>query len=138
MNGLTSGNLPVSSLVLAYVGDAVYELAVRERLVAGEGGKVAELHRQAVALVRAPAQAAMLKRLEGLLTLEEEEVARRARNAKSGPAPRGVSVQDYRHATAFEALLGHLYLGGQEDRLAHLLAQAWAKPPSAGSPAQGG
>lgn len=115
----------VSPLILAYVGDAVYELAVRERLAARGPSKVAELHREAVALVRAPAQAALLRRLEGLLTPEEEEVVRRARNAKSGPAPRGVPVQEYRHATAFEALLGHLYLDGQTRRLAELLDRSW-------------
>lgn len=118
---------PVSPLVLAYVGDAVFELAVRERLARNGSGKTADLHRTAVSLVRAPAQASMLRRLEGLLTPEEEEVVRRARNAKSGPAPRGVPVQDYRHATAFEALLGHLYLNGRPDRLTYLLDRVW--PP---------
>lgn len=121
---------PVSPLILAYVGDAVFELAVRERLAARGPGKVAELHREAVSLVRAPAQAEQLRRLEGLLTPEEEEVVRRARNAKSGPAPRGVSVQEYRHATAFEALLGHLYLNGQGGRIAELLDRSWKEASS--------
>ncbi|MDI6872205.1 MAG: ribonuclease III domain-containing protein [Bacillota bacterium] len=118
-------SVPTSSLVLAYVGDAVFELWVRERLARREPGRMVNLHRKAVALVRAPAQAALLRRLEGLLTPEEEEVVRRARNAKSGPAPRGVPVQDYRHATAFEALLGYLYLSGRTERLAYLLDQTW-------------
>jgi ribonuclease-3 family protein len=127
-------SIPTSSLVLAYVGDAVFELAVRERLVLAGPGKVADLHRQAVAIVRAPAQAALLRRLEGVLTPEEEEVARRARNAKSGPAPRGVAVQEYRHATAFEALLGYLYLTGRTARLAELMRQAWPPEPEGPTP----
>lgn len=117
--------LPTSSLVLAYVGDAVFELAVRERLANAGPGKVADLHRRAVAIVRAPAQAALLRSLEGVLTSEEEEVVRRARNAKSGPSPHGVTVQEYRHATAFEALLGYLYLNGRSQRVAELVSHVW-------------
>lgn len=126
-------SVPSSPLVLAYVGDAVFELAVRERLAAGDPGKMADLHREAVALVRAGAQAGMLRRLEGLLTPEEEEVVRRARNAK-GPAPRGIPVQEYRHATAFEALLGYLHLNGRDDRLSFLLARSWPEVPHPGAP----
>jgi ribonuclease-3 family protein len=121
--------VPTSPLILAYVGDAVFELWVRERLAGREPGKVTDLHQAAVALVRAPAQAALLRRLAGLLTPEEEEIVRRARNAKSGPAPRGVPVQDYRHATAFEALLGYLYLNGRQERLEDLLNQVWQQQP---------
>lgn len=126
-------SVPTSSLVLAYVGDAVFELAVRERLASQEPGKMAVLHREVVALVRAPAQAALLRRLEGLLTVEEEEVVRRARNAKSGTAPRGVPVQEYRHATAFEALLGYLYLNGRMERLHFLIGQVWSTDTEQGS-----
>ncbi|MGE5554045.1 MAG: Mini-ribonuclease 3 [Betaproteobacteria bacterium] len=123
-------NGPPSPLALAYVGDAVFELWVRERLVRQGPGRMADLHREAVALVRASAQAAFLRRLADCLTQEEEEVVRRARNAKSGPAPRGVPVQDYRHATAFEALLGYLYLNGRQGRLEDLLNQAWQQQPN--------
>lgn len=114
-------------LALAYVGDAVYELAVRKRLVAAGAGKMNALHRAAVAMVRASAQAEALERLENELTPEESDLVRRARNAKSGTTPRGVPVQEYRHATALEALVGYLYLSGQEDRLAELLLLAWGE-----------
>lgn len=119
------GRIP--PLVLAYVGDAVYELAVRERLVEARTGKVNALHREAVALVRAAAQAEALQRLEGHLSPEESDVVRRARNAKPGTTPRSVPVQEYRWATAFEALVGYLHLSGQRERLAELLALAWAE-----------
>lgn len=119
--------LPASPVVLAYVGDAVFELAVRERLASRGPEKVAQLHREAVSLVRAPAQAEFLRRLEPHLTAEEADLVRWARNAKSGAAPRGVPAQEYRHATAFEALLGHLYLTGRRERLEQLLALLWGQ-----------
>lgn len=82
---------------------------------------VETLHAAKVARVRATAQAASLRRLSPLLTEEEAEVVRRARNLK-GNVPRHVSVADYRHSTAFEALLGMLYLRGDTARLQELLA----------------
>ncbi|MBI6545985.1 MAG: hypothetical protein HY692_04265 [Cyanobacteria bacterium NC_groundwater_1444_Ag_S-0.65um_54_12] len=104
---------------LAYVGDAVFELHVRRRLLQKKLPQ-RERHRAAVARVRASAQAAVLRILEPLLNDTERAVTRRARNNK-GPVPRTIAQSTYRQATALEALLGHLYLQGQTDRLAQLL-----------------
>ncbi len=106
---------------LAYLGDAVYELHVRKRLLT-EAVTVEQLHREKVSKVKASAQAAALRQLMPGLTEHEADLVRRARNLKTA-VPRNASVADYRHSTAFEALIGHLYL--QEDfvRLAELLAE---------------
>lgn len=113
----------LSPLVLAYVGDAVYELYIRTRLSAEER-PVRELHRKAVALVRASTQAHMAHAIEPLLSEEERDVWRRARNAKSGTVPRSADVVEYRHSTAFEAVLGYLYLVGRHERLDALIEAA--------------
>lgn len=104
------------SLVLAYVGDAVYELAVRGYLVERGLVKVNKLHREAVKYVRAGAQAKALFALEGQLSEEELAVVRRGRNTKSATIPKNADLMDYRHATAFEALVGYLHLQGRHER----------------------
>ncbi|NLJ74137.1 MAG: Mini-ribonuclease 3 [Firmicutes bacterium] len=109
----------LSPLVLAYVGDAVYELYIRTKLAALPG-KVNDLHRAAVEYVRAGSQAEIIHDWEPLLSESEKDVVRRGRNAKSG-VPRHADAADYRYSTGFEALLGHLYLSGQEKRLLELL-----------------
>lgn len=114
----------LSPLVLAYVGDAVYELAVREYLVSRGLGNVQKLHQQAVQHVRASTQALVFHALEGHLTKAEEAVARRGRNAKSGHGPRGDSVIAYRYSTGFESLVGYLYLSRHWDRLEEIMALA--------------
>ena len=118
--------IELSPLVLAYVGDAVFELAVRVRLVEAGLVRVGDLHREAVARVRASAQAACLDQLMDRLSEEERDVVRRGRNARSGGVPQGVSVADYRHSTALESLLGYLYLKGEETRLEEVLALIWS------------
>ena len=118
--------------VLAYVGDAVYELYVRT-MVAPEGGRLHRLHRRSVQHVRAAAQAAALRAILPALSEAEQEIVRRGRNAK-GQAPRGASPADYRLSTAFEALLGYLYLAGETDRLVELLRRAFAAGDSAAEP----
>lgn len=110
-------------LVLAYVGDAVFELHVRTRL-SGFPLPVRELHRRTVALVRASSQARMAHAIESLLTGEEHDVWRRARNAKPGTTPRSAEVTEYRHSTAFEAVLGYLHLTGRAERLNMLIEAA--------------
>jgi len=112
------------SLVLAYIGDAVYELSVREFLVRQGLVKVNRLHRAAVKYVRAGAQAKALFALEDKLSEEEAEVVRRGRNAKSGSPPKGADVLEYRHATALEALIGYLYLQGRRQRVQEIIG--WA------------
>ena len=115
------GSLP-GSLELAYLGDSLYDLYVRERLVA-RGGRVRALHREAISLVCAHAQSEALGRLEGELTETEADVVRRARNARQTP-PRNADAGEYHRATALEALVGYLYVTGQRDRMNALLALA--------------
>lgn len=112
-----------SPAVLAYVGDAAYELYVRVHLVE-RLGMTRDLQAAAVALVRASAQSRLLGVLEPELTAEERAVVRRGRNAGSGQVPKSASMIEYRRATALECLLGHLLLTGQEDRLLALLEKA--------------
>lgn len=111
----------MNPVVLAYVGDAVFELLVRQRLAAGLGRKPDELHKGAVKLVSAKAQRELLERLQPVLTEDEADVVRRGRNAKSGAPPKGADIRDYRQATALECLFGYLYYAGRFGRMAELL-----------------
>ncbi len=106
-----------SPLALAFVGDGVYSLMVRERLLAQANRPVNDLHRLAVAAVRAEAQAAAVARLLPLLTEEETAVFKRGRNAHTAR-----SGADYHNATGLEALFGWLYLSGRLDRMRKLFA----------------
>lgn len=109
----------LSPLVLAYVGDAVFELYIRTKL-ASYPAKMHKLHKNAVKYVQASSQAAIILAWEPDLTEEEKEVVRRGRNAKGG-VPRHGDVAEYRYSTGMEALLGYLYLNGQVERLLELL-----------------
>jgi ribonuclease-3 family protein len=115
----------LSPLVLAYIGDAVYELLVRSRVVARGFARTGEIHSQSVRYVRADAQARALKAVEGMLTGEEAEIARRGRNAKSPHSPRGTRMTAYRHSTGLECLVGYLYLKGNPDRLAEIMERVF-------------
>ena len=110
------------SLELAYLGDALYDLYVREHLVAG-GGRVRALHREAISLVCAHAQSEALARIAGELTDAEADVVRRARNAKQSP-PKNADPGEYHHATALEALIGWLYVTGRRERMNEILQRA--------------
>jgi len=111
----------LSPLTLAYVGDAVHDLHVRS-LEAGTGRPVHSLHMDAVSRVCCRAQSEALERIEPTLSAEEAGVVRRGRNCHSRHgAPKGSSPETYTRATALEALLGYLYLSGQDDRMAVLL-----------------
>jgi ribonuclease-3 family protein len=121
-------------LTLAYVGDAVYELYIRQRLLQRGHVRVKKLHEVAVGYVRARAQATALQELLPHLSELEAEVARRGRNAK-GQNPRKVDPAEYAQATAFEALLGYLYLAGKEERLGELLGSAVRHLEAGGSSA---
>ncbi len=107
----------LSPLALAFVGDGVYELLVRERLICQANRPVNELHKQAVALVRAEAQSAAIDKIAPLLTEEEEAVYRRGRNAHTAR-----TGGDYHRATGLEALFGFLYLSGEHERVRALFA----------------
>ncbi|GEL78088.1 Mini-ribonuclease 3 [Tenuibacillus multivorans] len=115
----------MKSLALAYMGDAVYEKYIREYLIQKGEVKPQILHSQAVSFVSADAQAHVLSNWldDDLLTTEEQSVVRRGRNAKSN-IPKNTDGQTYRLSTAFEALLGFLYLKEDMDRLDYLVTQA--------------
>lgn len=118
----------LNSLALAYMGDAVYEQYVRHHLL--QSGKVRpnQLHKEATAYVSAKSQAKLLHRLLDMGFLSEQEIVivKRGRNAKSGSVPRNTDVQTYRHSTAFEALIGHLYLAGDIERIEELITTVFA------------
>lgn len=115
----------LSAIVLAYIGDAVYELAVRSHLVNAGLARVNQLHGKTVKCVNAGAQAKVLEALEGSFTEEEAAVVRRGRNAKSSHVPRGTGMIEYRRSTAFESLIGYLYLKGDTARLGEIMAVAF-------------
>lgn len=112
----------ISSIGLAHLGDAVYELLVRSWLCAHGRATGKGLHRAAVELVRAPAQAARAERILPMLTGEELAVFKRGRNAHVHTVPRSASRADYLRATALECLLGYLYLQGRRERINQLFA----------------
>ena len=112
----------ISSIGLAHLGDAVYELLVRAWLCAHGKATGKGLHRSAVELVKAPAQAARAERILPMLTEEELAVYKRGRNAHVHTIPHSASRADYLRATALECLLGWLYLRGEKDRINRLFA----------------
>ncbi len=111
----------MGSLVLAHVGDAVFELLVRVYL-ASSGGKSGSLHQAAAEMVNAAAQAGDMARVLPLLTEEEAEVFRRGRNVKVHSVPKHARLGDYHAATGLEALFGYLYLLERRERLNALFA----------------
>ena len=112
----------ISSIGLAHLGDAVYELLARSWLCAHGGATGRGLHRAAVELVRAPAQAERAAKILPLLTDEELAVFKRGRNAHVHSVPHSASRSDYLKATALECLLGYLYLYGRRERINALFA----------------
>jgi len=116
--------LPVA--VLAYIGDAVFELYVRLHMVRNETGPARNLHRRTIGLVRASGQARSARHLMEMLTEEERSVFRRGRNHPAPHVPRSADPVDYRNATGLEALIGHLYLRGQAKRLETLMERILA------------
>ncbi|WP_421382621.1 Mini-ribonuclease 3 [Bacillus salacetis] len=113
----------MNALTLAYMGDAVYETYVRQFLLQTGRVKPNQLHRAATGYVSAKAQAAALKVISDRDLLSEEEwaIVRRGRNAKSGTIPKNTDVQTYRYSTAFEALIGYLFLQNRKERLEELI-----------------
>ena len=106
-----------SPLTLAFMGDAVFEMFVRERLVCQGNCSVNKLHKRAGEQVCCQAQAAAAQRLLPLMTEEEQEVYRRGRNAHVNHVPKNADPADYHAATALETLFGYVYLKGELDRL---------------------
>lgn len=113
--------LSLSGVVLAFVGDAVYSLYVREKLAYESTAKSGELNKMASAIVCAKAQANRVDEIFEELTEDEKAVFLKARNAKKGTKAKNASVGEYNKATGFEAVLGYLYLTGKYERLDFLL-----------------
>ncbi|TYQ17015.1 UNVERIFIED_CONTAM: ribonuclease-3 family protein [Acetivibrio alkalicellulosi] len=111
----------LSPLVLAYVGDAVYEVYVRVYLVSNGNTPVHLLHKRSISFVKAKAQCEIIHRIMNFLTEEELDVVRRGRNAKSGTIPKNADVTEYKYATGFESLIGFLYLKKNYERLMYIL-----------------
>ncbi|MCM3768184.1 Mini-ribonuclease 3 [Neobacillus niacini] len=116
----------LNSLALAYMGDAVFETYVRRHLLYSGQVRPHQLHREGTKYVSAKAQCQILFWMmdNGLLTETETSVVMRGRNAKSGTVPKNTDVQTYRYSTAFEALMGYLFLTGENERLEELISQA--------------
>lgn len=112
----------ISNLGLAHIGDGVYELMCRSYLCAKGGHTVKNLHRDSVALVKAPTQAKFAEILLPYLTEEEQAYYRRGKNAHSHAAPKSATPKEYAMATGLETLFGALYLAGKTDRLNALFA----------------
>ena len=110
-----------SPLTLAYIGDCVYDLVIKTVVVERGNEPANKLHKKTVAYVKAQTQAAMIEALLPYLTEEEEAVYKRGRNAKSYTSAKNASIGDYRKATGMEALVGYLYLTGQEARIMELI-----------------
>jgi ribonuclease-3 family protein len=117
----------LNSLALAYMGDAIYETYVRRHLLYSGKVRPNQLHRTGTTYVSAKAQCQILFHMMDQQMLDEEELAvvMRGRNAKSGTVPKNTDVQTYHYSTAFEALMGHLYLTGKKERLEELISKAF-------------
>lgn len=114
-----------SPLTLAYIGDGIYEIYIRTILVKQGNCQASKLHKRASRLVKAPAQSEMVETLRPLFTPEEEQVYKRGRNAKSYTKAKNATMTEYRRATGFEAVMGYLYLTGQEKRIIDLIKVGW-------------
>lgn len=114
----------MSPLIWAYVGDCIYELHIRMTLINNTRLKPHMLHVNSIKYVKAEAQAQTLKKIENDLTEQEREIVRRGRNTQNHHLPKNASVEDYSLSTAFEALIGYLYLTKQDKRLEEILNKA--------------
>lgn len=115
----------LSPLVLAYIGDSIYDLVIKTYLIDSKGNMpVNKLNRMSSGLVKAQTQSEMIGRIEHMLDDEEEGVYKRGRNAKSYTSAKNASITDYRRATGFEALMGYLYLSGRYSRMMELIKVA--------------
>ena len=114
--------ITMSPLVLAYLGDTVYESYIREHLIRQNiNRKVNNLHKLAIQYSKAKAQATIIHELEDELTEEEMKIFKRGRNQKSHTAPKNADIIDYKYATGFEALIGYLYLWEEKERLEYII-----------------
>ena len=114
----------LNPLVWAYIGDSVYELFIRTNLVNNSNEKVHKLHVNAVKFVKAAGQAKILKAIEKELTEEEQNIVRRTRNTQNHHIAKNATPAEYSYATAFEGLIGYLYLNKRDERLKYILSRA--------------
>ncbi len=112
----------LSPLNLAFIGDCVYEMLVRETLVLDANRPVNDLHRESVKYVSAKAQTLAFEKIKDMLTEEEMSVFKRGRNAKVGHSPKSSTEGEYHCATGVEALFGYLYLKEETDRIKELFS----------------
>lgn len=110
-----------SPLVWAYVGDAVYELYIRTYLLNTTKMNPHKLHIESIKYVKAKAQAEILEKLMSILTIDEQNIVRRGRNTQNHHLPKNTNITEYMYSTAFEGLIGYLYLTKQNDRLNEIL-----------------
>ena len=124
----------INTTALAYIGDAVYEIYVRTRVLESSGDEqlaygahVDALHKRAIKYVKASGQAKAVKKMlaGGFLSPDEEALVRRARNHKTASKPKNADAMDYKYATAFEALIGYLHLTGENQRKEEIIQQAF-------------
>lgn len=114
--------ITMSPLVLAYLGDTVYESYIREYLITKNiNKKVNDLHKSAIKYVKAKSQAIIIHNIEEELTEEEHRIYKRGRNQKSHTSAKNADIIDYKCATGFEALIGYLYLSKQTKRLDYII-----------------
>ncbi len=113
----------LSPLNLAFIGDCIYEILVREMLVTNANRPVNDLHKESVKFVSAKAQTEAFEKIQGILTEEETAIYKRGRNAKVGHSPKSATEGEYHCATGVEALFGYLYLTEQTDRIKELFSK---------------
>lgn len=116
--------MQINPVTLAFVGDAVYSLYVRERLTLEVGGKSSDLQRTTAKIVSASGQSEFLDKVLPLFTETEEDIYRRGRNAKKGSKSKSATHLEYNRSTGFEAVLGFLYLTGKDERIKELLQKS--------------
>lgn len=113
----------INTTALAYIGDGVYELFIRKMMVEKGWAAADHLHRETVKYVRAESQAYAVKKIMEMLTPEEQDLIRRARNRKSVTKPKNADPVSYKMATAMEALIGYLFLTGQNQRIEDVMSR---------------
>ncbi|WBW97975.1 Mini-ribonuclease 3 [Oceanirhabdus sp. W0125-5] len=112
----------MNSLTLAFIGDSVFEIIVRSRIIKGNMNmKVKDAHKKVIDYVKATSQCKLMKKIEDKLNDDEMGVYKRGRNCKSISAPKSANITEYRVATGFEALIGYLYLVGKNERIGELM-----------------
>lgn len=114
----------VNVKTLAYIGDVVYELYIREHVISNSREQVNKLHKKTIKYVSAKAQAKIVEALNNELSDEEKDIIRRGRNAEANTVPKNTDVITYKIATGFEALIGYLYLLKNEERLKYIITKS--------------